>query len=62
VADAGLGFDAAARSFGLDFVPLVGERHCFVCLKPALEDPAVQALQRVLASEAWNRELTGRAG
>ena len=62
MADAGLGIEAAARSFGLDFVPLVEERHCFVCLKPALEGPAVQALQRVLASEAWNRELAGLAG
>jgi len=62
VADAGLGIEAAARSFGLDFVPLVEERYCFVCLKPALEHPAVQALKRVLASEAWGRELAVLTG
>ena len=62
VADAGLGIEAAARSFGLDFVPLVEERYAFVCLKPSLEHPAVQALQGVLASEEWRRELAGLTG
>jgi len=62
VADAGLGIEAAARSFGLDFVPLVEERYCFVCLKPSLEHPAVQALQGVLSSPAWNQQLAGLTG
>jgi putative molybdopterin biosynthesis protein len=62
VGDVGLGIEAAARSFGLDFVPLVEERYCFVCLKPALEHPAVQKLQEVLASEAWGRQLAALDG
>ncbi|MFZ5567378.1 MAG: substrate-binding domain-containing protein [Pseudomonadota bacterium] len=52
-ADAGLGIEAAARARGLDFVPLVTEDYHLVCLKSALEEPAVQALCRVLQSPDW---------
>ena len=51
--DAGLGIEAAAQGFGLDFWPLAEEDYFLVCLKPALELPAVQALRDVLASTAW---------
>ena len=56
-ADAGLGIEAAARARGLDFVPLVEEDYYLVCLKSALEEPAVQALCKVLQSTAWHKEL-----
>jgi putative molybdopterin biosynthesis protein len=52
-ADAGLGIAAAARARGLDFVPLVVEDYHLVCLKSALEEPAVQALCRVLQGPDW---------
>jgi putative molybdopterin biosynthesis protein len=52
-ADAGLGIEAAARARGLDFVPLVSEDYHLVCLKSALEEPAVQALCRVLQGPDW---------
>ncbi|HBH38687.1 MAG TPA: LysR family transcriptional regulator [Curvibacter sp.] len=52
-ADAGLGIEAAARARGLDFVPLVTEDYHLVCLKSALEEPAVQALCRVLQGPDW---------
>jgi putative molybdopterin biosynthesis protein len=52
-ADAGLGIEAAARARGLDFVPLVQEDYHLVCLKSALEEPAVQALCRVLQGPDW---------
>jgi putative molybdopterin biosynthesis protein len=52
-ADAGLGIEAAARARGLDFVPLVTEDYHLVCLKSALEEPAVQALCRVLQAPDW---------
>lgn len=52
-ADVGLGIEAAARARGLDFVPLVTEDYHLVCLKSALEEPAVQALCRVLQSPDW---------
>lgn len=56
-ADAGLGIEAAARSRGLDFVPLVVEDYHLVCLKSALDEPAVQALCTVLQSAGWQQEL-----
>ncbi len=61
-ADAGLGIEAAARGFGLDFWPLAEEDYFLVCLKPALELPAVQALRAVLASPAWLQALAGLPG
>lgn len=56
-ADAGLGIEAAARARGLDFVPLLTEDYHLVCLKSALEEPAVQALCRVLQSADWPARL-----
>ncbi len=52
-ADAGLGIEVAARSRGLDFVPLMQEDYYLVCLKSALDQPPVQALLEVLGSERW---------
>jgi putative molybdopterin biosynthesis protein len=56
-ADAGLGIEAAARARGLDFVPLIEEDYHLVCLKSALDEPAVQALREVLQSPAWQAAL-----
>ena len=56
-ADAGLGIEAAARARGLDFVPLLQEDYHLVCLKSALDEPAVQALCKVLQSPGWQTEL-----
>ena len=56
-ADAGLGIEAAARARGLDFVPLVEEDYHLVCLKSALDEPAVQALRILLQDPLWQSEL-----
>lgn len=56
-ADAGMGIEAAARARGLDFVPLVVEDYHLVCLKSALDEPAVQALCQVLQSAGWLQQL-----
>lgn len=61
-ADAGLGIEAAAHSRGLDFVPLVQEHYYLVCLKAALDQPAVQGLLEVLRSDGWRRQLNGLPG
>jgi putative molybdopterin biosynthesis protein len=61
-ADAGLGIEAAARSRGLDFVPLLKEDYYLVCLRAALEEPATQALLQVLRSEGWQRLLSALPG
>lgn len=60
--DVGLGIAASAQLAGLDFVPLVTERYHLVCLKSALEQPAVQQLRQLLQSPAWQdvvRCITG---
>lgn len=62
LADVGLGVEAAAREFGLAFVPLVEEDYFLVCLKPALESPAVQRLRRVLAQPRWAEALATLPG
>ena len=56
-ADVGLGTEYAARSQGLDFVALTDERYLLVCLKSALELPAVQQLLGLLRSPAWQTRL-----
>lgn len=61
-ADAGLGIEAAAHARGLDFVPLVQEDYHLVCLKSALDEPAVQALCQVLQSAGWSSTLQGLTG
>jgi putative molybdopterin biosynthesis protein len=61
-ADAGLGIEAAAHSRGLDFVPLLQEHYYLVCLKAALDEPAVQALLEVLRSDDWRQQLTRLPG
>jgi putative molybdopterin biosynthesis protein len=53
VADAGIGIEAAARRYGVDFVPLVEEAYFLVCLQDALEHPAVLKLRELLQSAAW---------
>lgn len=61
-ADLGLGVEAAAREFGLDFRPLADEDYYLVCLKEALDTPAVLALRATLASLAWAQTLQALPG
>jgi putative molybdopterin biosynthesis protein len=51
--DAGFGVEAAARQFGLHFLPLIDEGYYLVCLKDLLEHPAVGRLRERLRSPAW---------
>ena len=61
-ADVGLGTEYAARTQGLGFVPLTEERYLLVCLKTALEQPAVQRLLQRLRSRAWHDQLSSLPG
>ena len=61
-ADAGLGIEAAARSRGLDFVPLVEEQYHLVCLKSALVQPAVAQLLQLLHSAQWVETVNSMPG
>lgn len=62
LADVGPGIEAAARQFGLDFIPLVEEDYFLVCLKDALEHPAVLKLRAALEGDAWARALRSLPG
>ncbi len=61
-ADAGLGIEVAARAAGLEFMPLVQENYHLVCLKSALQDPAIAALQALLQTPAWQHKLATTPG
>ncbi len=61
-ADVGPGIEAAAAQFGLDFIPLIAEDYYLVCLKDALDHPAVHKLRQALDSPAWPAALLGLPG
>ena len=58
-ADAGVGLEAAAREFGLAFVPLVAEDYLFACRRRALRTPELTAF-RVLLADAATRSAVAR--
>jgi putative molybdopterin biosynthesis protein len=58
----GPGVEAAARQFGLDFVPLTVEDYFLVCLKDTLDHPAVIKLRQTLESPEWRAELAALPG
>jgi putative molybdopterin biosynthesis protein len=61
-ADCGLGLEAAARPYGLDFIPLTQERYDLVFRPQAWEHPAAQALHRWLVSAAGRNALAWLSG
>lgn len=61
-ADVGLGIEAAAIEFGLQFVPLIEENYFLACLKPNLASLAVQRLRSVLGGAPWSRILSNLPG
>jgi molybdate-binding protein len=61
-ADVGLGIEVAAQAHGLDFVPLLQESYHLVCLKSALQDPAIVSLMELLQSPAWQARLAALPG
>ena len=61
-ADTGLAIEAAARTRGLDFVPLVEEDYYMVCLKSTLDLPPMQTLRRLLSGPAWTTRLAQLPG
>jgi len=61
-ADAGLGILAAARIFGLDFIPVAEERYDFLVLASAYKSPAVQRFLSILRSVAFRERLERLGG
>jgi len=62
LANVGIGIEAAARAYGLDFVPLAQDDYFLVCLDDALELPAVQALRRALQGQTWQDAVSALPG
>ncbi len=61
-ADCGPGIQTAAEQFGLAFVALTKEDYFLVCLKDALEHPAVLRMCSALQAPAWERALQQMPG
>jgi putative molybdopterin biosynthesis protein len=62
LADAGPGIEAAARAFGLDFIPLQDERYDLVIPAEHLETPPMQALLEVCTSRSCRNEVEALGG
>ncbi len=61
-ADLGLAVSAAARTSGLDFIPLFEERFDLVLAEPTLEDPLIAQLVDSICSARIRGRIAGLAG
>jgi len=61
-ADAGLGVEAAARQFNLDFVPLLKEDYFLVTRRELLRQPALESLLALLKGNAFRRAVRALPG
>jgi putative molybdopterin biosynthesis protein len=61
-ADCGLGVLAAARAFGLDFIPLRREPYDLVMAAETVDDPLLAPLWTLLADEAFRAAVQGLGG
>lgn len=61
-ADAGLGVEAAARQFGLGFVPLLKEDYFLVTRRDQLRQPAFESLIALLKGNAFRRAVRDLPG
>lgn len=62
MADAAMGVEVPARSFKLDFIPLLQERYFLVCHEDRLATPPFQRLLELLRSEAFVHAVDGLPG
>jgi len=61
-ATVGLGISAAGNAYGLDFVPLGKERYDLVIPLDVWDSPAVEALRRIVASQAFRQSMLALGG
>ena len=61
-ADAGMGIEAAARQFDLDFVPLAGERYFLIIHQQNLLQPAVKQLISAMQSSEFKNVIARLPG
>lgn len=62
MADAGFGVEAAAREFGLDFLPLAEEYYSLLCWRETLSNPALRSLLALLAEPGFQRRIDAVPG
>jgi putative molybdopterin biosynthesis protein len=61
-ADVGLGIATAARSFGLDFIPVTAERYDLAIPREYYNSPMIQALVEVIRSQQFEAAVTALGG
>jgi putative molybdopterin biosynthesis protein len=61
-ADCGMGVLAAARAFGLDFVPVTSEPYDLVLARESLESPVLAPLWELLSSEEFRSAVEALGG
>jgi len=61
-ADAGVGVQAAAALYRLDFVPLVTERYFLACRNDKLQSPAMMQLLALLRSSRFSEQAASLPG
>jgi putative molybdopterin biosynthesis protein len=61
-ADAGMGVEAAARRFDLNFTPLAREEYFFAIRRDALTQPTRKNFIATLASAGWRRTIAAEPG
>lgn len=62
MADAGFGVEAAARQFGLDFIPLAEERYVMACHKQLLDEPTFRHFLDIIRSEPFHTAVSQLPG
>lgn len=62
LADAGFGIEAAARQFGLHFLPVINERYFLTCHQDTLNRPEVGTLLDLLRSDQFKALISGFPG
>lgn len=62
MADVGFGIEAAARHFGLDFIPITSEYYMLACRKKTLTNLATQKLIDVMNDPVFHQEIATLPG
>ena len=62
MADVGFGVEAAARQFGLDFIPLAQERYVMACHRQLLKDPKFLRFLDIIAGQPFRNAVSGLPG
>lgn len=62
MADAGFGVEAAARRFGLDFLPLAREDYLLLCHHRSLSEPRLQRFREMISGPAFQKAVLALPG